>query len=211
MNFTYLEGMKPGLSYPPPWNLSGEGWIFYFLFPANGRSWKQRIGSIMLVNYHSSPVGPYKELLLMPGKIKVGQKWVDRITDIYVDSDLSSNHGRKNWYIPKQIGEFQWNTSDKKSFIAVKTGSQLLFSAELSPRPLRFPVNTNWFPIVLHQPGEEKNLWVNPYGEGRGRLTKVVDLYSDPEHFVDLEGARMLGALKVDPFTLLFPVPDDAP
>ncbi len=202
--------MKPGLSYPPPWSLSGEGWIFYFLFPADGRSWQQRIGSVMLVNYHSSPVGPYKELLIMPGKVPVGNHWADRITDIYVDSELSCTEGRKNWNIPKQLGEFQWNTSDKRTFIALKKDTQLLFSVELSPRAFRFPVNTNWLPIKLHQPGDQKDLWVNPYGEGKGRLAKVKDLYSDPDHFFDLSSTKLLGALQVNPFSLTFPVPDEA-
>ena len=68
----------PSEYYPPPWRLTGEGIILIYRFP---RAWVERLecltdqqrgnfagglGYVMMVNYHQSPVGPYKELLLIP-------------------------------------------------------------------------------------------------------------------------------------------------
>ena len=58
-----------------PWHLSGEGYILnYWLSPLLIRSFQPfglaesrfgRLVQVMLVRYHTSPVGPYDELLFL--------------------------------------------------------------------------------------------------------------------------------------------------
>ena len=57
----------------PPWHLQGEGFILnYWLTPGFIQQAKQfriapsplgRVVQVLLVRYHSSPIGPYDELL----------------------------------------------------------------------------------------------------------------------------------------------------
>ena len=66
--------------FPSPWQLKGEGVILTYLFK---KAWVEEygflpvylrgnfqggLGFVMIVNYHESPVGAYKELLFIPGK-----------------------------------------------------------------------------------------------------------------------------------------------
>ena len=74
-----------------PWTLQGEGYMFFYKFTKEwvvkngflpeelGGKFYGFFGNMMLVNYQSSPVGPYRELLFMPGKFKIdNQKWYSR-------------------------------------------------------------------------------------------------------------------------------------
>ena len=86
---------------PAPWSLSGDGYMIFYKFtrefvaqfgfvpPELEGRFDGYLGSVMLVNYQSSPVGPYRELLFIPGKFKVENGLVTRpqsITKIYVNS-----------------------------------------------------------------------------------------------------------------------------
>ena len=91
---------------PPPWTLHGEGIILLYRFK---KSWvkskanlpaelqgqfKGGFGYVMLVDYSSSPVGSYHELLFIPGQF--GEKKFQSITRILVSSEASTDQGRKN-------------------------------------------------------------------------------------------------------------------
>ncbi|KAI5803930.1 hypothetical protein EDC01DRAFT_726289 [Geopyxis carbonaria] len=68
------------------------------------------LGVVMLVRYSSSPVGPYDELMLIPGAFTVpatGER-KQRITRIYVSSAASTLNGRRNWNIPKSVAAFKF-------------------------------------------------------------------------------------------------------
>ena len=64
---------------PAPWSLTGQGFILFFRFsraaldaeapvrdPMRGR-WLGGVGALMIVDYATSDVGPYREILLVPG------------------------------------------------------------------------------------------------------------------------------------------------
>ena len=59
---------------------------------------KGGIGMVQVIQYHDSPVGPYNELLIIPGNFKVpggeakGKRKL-RISRIYVDSEVSCYNG----------------------------------------------------------------------------------------------------------------------
>ena len=65
--------------YPPPWNLTGEGFIIPFLGvkskllekgfinEEDKKDFRGGLGACMFVNYQTSNVGPYFELLFIPG------------------------------------------------------------------------------------------------------------------------------------------------
>ncbi|KAI0035950.1 hypothetical protein K488DRAFT_82562 [Vararia minispora EC-137] len=72
---------------------------------------------IILVRYEDTPVGPYDELIMLPGLYARPGKArgkAQRITNIYVSTDESVVNGRRNWYIPKHRADFVFKPIDAR-------------------------------------------------------------------------------------------------
>jgi len=122
----------------PPWTLEAEAW---WILPSIPMPWQAKVlpkgaidpleevryrdsqatynggmGTIQLIRYHSSPVGPYDELLYIPGNMsyKVGSTTVSglSVTRIYVSTVASIVNGRRNWNIPKHLARFDFVPED---------------------------------------------------------------------------------------------------
>lgn len=67
------------------------------------------LGTVWIVRYTSSPIGPYDELLYAPGDFETpsGGK-ATSITRIYVSTAVSVYNGRKIWNIPKHLARFSF-------------------------------------------------------------------------------------------------------
>lgn len=202
---------------PAPWTLKGEGIILIYRFkkswveenghlpePLKGK-FKGGFGYVMLVNYKESPVGPYRELLFIPGKFQ--KNGLQSITRIYVDSEASTQNGRKNWGIPKETLPFTWESKKGRDIIGIKSGTKEVFSAEISHSGLSFPVSTALLPLRLGQNLDKMNFLTKPSGSGWGKLAKINKLDLDPEFFPDIRSLNPLLGVKVNPFTIHFPKP----
>ncbi|KAL4960134.1 uncharacterized protein BDV14DRAFT_149358 [Aspergillus stella-maris] len=88
---------------------------------------------VMIVRYEKTDVGPYDELIFMPGRaINPNTNEKDmRISTIYVSTDASVWNGRRNWNIPKHRAIF-----DFKSIPGTKDIALRVFHPENSPAPL---------------------------------------------------------------------------
>ncbi|KAG9187953.1 hypothetical protein G6011_01876 [Alternaria panax] len=101
-----LEGEMGG------WNDEGKG-VF-----------EGGLGTVVVIRYKDTPVGPYDELLLAPGKftvpqltatssthahVKIPQK-AQRISRIYVSQRTTTYNGRLNWNIPKHLARFSFSS-----------------------------------------------------------------------------------------------------
>ena len=129
----------PSILAPAPWTLTGNGYIFLYRLPKkliqeNGFLadyqnvfYKGLVSSIMLVDYHTTPVGPYRELLFIPGLFKMVDKYTFSISKIYVSDQNSVWNGIENWGIPKEWADL--------------TYSSLINALRKSP----FPLKTNHF------------------------------------------------------------------
>ncbi|KAK8185151.1 hypothetical protein HDK77DRAFT_429178 [Phyllosticta capitalensis] len=78
------------------------------------------LGNIQIVRYTDSPVGPYDELLLVPGFWKYddaeGQQQENvRVSRIYVSQKYTCYNGRLNWDIPKHLARFDWTDNSDGS------------------------------------------------------------------------------------------------
>jgi len=207
----------PSSEFPPPWTLKGEGIILIYRFdktwvegagllpPSLQGKARGGLGYVMLVDYQESPVGPYRELLLIPGKF--GKKGKQTITHIFVDSPQSLSSGRKNWNIPKELASFHWKKEKNRDHVQVITEKGVVFSAEISHGGLSFPISTSLLPLRLVQTREGKTLATQPQGRGWGKLAKMRNLSLDPQLFPDLRSCSPWLALRVQPFTLQFPIP----
>lgn len=212
--------LEPTNTFPPvpaPWTLQGEGIVLLFHFkkdwvaqagnlPAylQGK-FKGGFGYVMLVDYHESPVGPYKELLFIPGKF--GEEKLQSITTIYVDSEASTANGRANWAIPKQTSDFNWQKEKGLDRLEVSLHGKKVFQASIRSCGIPFPMSTALLPIRLRQELAGQVLFTQPEGKGWGKLARIQDLEVDPQLFPDIRGIKPLLALKVSPFTLTFPEP----
>ena len=202
---------------PSPWTLNGEGIILIYRFKKSFIEEKGHLpeqlkgkfqggfGYVMLVNYKESPVGPYRELLFIPGKFQ--KNGLQSITRIYVDSEASTQNGRNNWGIPKETLPFTWKSEKGADLITLTNRTKEIFSAEITHSGLSFPVSTALLPLRLGQALDKVNFLTKPSGFGWGKLAKIKQLDLDPEFFPDIRSVKPLLAIKVNPFTIQFPNP----
>lgn len=205
------------LKSPSPWELSGEGIIMIFRFKKDWvenfallpkhlkGKFKGGLGYVMLVNYHTSPVGPYHELLIIPGKFRKTKK--QSITKIYVDSKASTQNGRNNWGIPKETLPFTWKKENGKDIVEIKSGDNVVFSTEITSGGISFPVTTSVLPLSLCQTWNGVKYYTKPSGTGWGKLAKIKSLDLDPNFFPDIREIKPLLVVKVNPFHVNFPEP----
>lgn len=210
-----LKNLKLFKQAPAPWKLQGEGIILVYKFSkkwleSNGDlpdhlkgKFKGGLGYLMLVNYNSSPVGPYKELLFLPGKFSLYDK--QSITKIYVSTEVSTQNGRSNWGIPKQTLGISWEKIKGMEHIEVKDGDKIAFSCKVKSGGIPFPISTSFLPIELHQQWDKVDFFTKPSGNGWGKLAKVKHLTIDPTYFPDLSSKKPLFVVKINPLNIEFP------
>lgn len=208
---------KPTSHAAPPWELDGEGVILIYKF---SRDWVNRspllsqqqkanfnggLGYVMLVNYLHSPVGPYKELLWIPGKFLPHRR--QAITTIFVNTQASTENGRFNWGIPKETQPIDWVSEQNKDMIVVGDPTEPILRCELNNGGPAFPMTTRLLPIRLHQELDGATFRTNPSGSGWAKLARLANVQLNPERFPDISIAKPLICLKVKPFRLQFPRP----
>lgn len=214
-NHSLLLDKKFVLKSPPPWKLKGEGIILIYKFKkewveSHGNlphhlkgKFKGGLGFVMLVNYENTPVGPYHEVLFIPGKFRKTKK--QAITKIYVDSEVSSQNGRANWGIPKETLPIEWVKEKNLDRVRVLKNGVEVFSAEFETGGIPFPVSTAFLPIRLCQTWNKLKYFTRPTGTGFGKITKIKSMDLNPDYFPDIRGLSPLFAVKVDPFNMRFP------
>ena len=207
----------------PPWKLRGRGWILLYRFERefitdNGLlpghldgHYRGGIGAVMLVDYSTSPVGPYRELLFIPGVFRHGRRY-HAIHTIYVSTAASVVNGRENWGIPKQLADFEIHDADDQTQQwRVSVEGSPIFSATLESGVLRFPVNTlfNPFPVrLLQQHADGRLLSVLPRAAGVISPTaKLHELTANGHDFPNVSGIKPLGVVEAVNIRLTFPLP----
>ena len=202
-----------------PWDLKGKGYIFIFKFKKGFSDERFCVpdflkgkycggfGSVMLVDYQESTAGPYQEFLFIPGKFKFENKKLDCITKIFVSTEVSVQNGRKNWGIPKELANFKFEQKDKKNEkIEITIGDEKVAEFEIESHSFRFPVNTKLLPFPLVQQYEDKYFYTNFFGKGKGRFAKVKNAYINKKYFPDFTAYKPIAVLKVEPFSITFPI-----
>ncbi|KAK2036551.1 hypothetical protein LZ31DRAFT_483416 [Colletotrichum somersetense] len=132
---------------PAPWILKGTVYAITFVppsahlptkaFPPLERQFASategeylgRLGMIQIIRYTESPVGPYDELLIVPGFFNYNytepasglskERTNVRVSRIYVSQKYTCWSGRINWNIPKHLARFDW-TENEQGETAVK-------------------------------------------------------------------------------------------
>ena len=206
---------------PAPWNLNGHGYIFAYRFNSDFRknncflppTIEGKVGPIsmaMIVRYDHSPVGPYDELLFIPGYAKFNDmKNHLTISQIFVSTTASVVNGQNNWGIPKQLANFSFNKiSDNEEHVTVSIENKVFFEAKIKTSNIGIPFNTKYIPKPLKtmaQHWDNKTFFYCPSGRSNLRPCKLLETNIDSDHFPELSQGLFLGGVKCDQFTLEFP------
>ncbi|KAB7729312.1 hypothetical protein F5984_16925 [Rudanella paleaurantiibacter] len=216
----------PAQIAPPPWTLHGEGIVMVahfsesfvrkhgFLNPTQQKGYRGYVGLVMLVDYRTSGVGPYRELLFIPGLFRLNGQTVFSISKIYVSTYDSVWNGIQNWGIPKELADFELTTRpDGTRHFAVSQQGEPFFSAQVKPWGPRLPVKTRLLPPfrIMQQHDGKTWLLTQPEATGRARLGSLKQVKVNPAYFPDISQGRVLSTFVVDDFEMTFPVPQSTP
>jgi hypothetical protein len=215
--------LSPKVTAPPPWTLTGDGYIFTFWFT---KKWVKEfghllgfqsknalggLGTVMLVDYHSSDVGPYQELLIVPGRFELGNKKQFSISKIYVSTYESVWNGINNWGIPKELADFEISPISKDTEqIKVSLNGEVFFEVKLTKKNLYIPISTRFFPLRLAQEKGDELLVTNSSAKGKATLAKSSGFKINQSYFPDISELKPLTTLAVKNFEMTFPVPSNS-
>ena len=217
-----LEPLPEVKSAPAPWQLAGEGYILALWLPndfldqktflplAQRLSRKGRIAYVMFVDYAASPVGPYHELLFIPGSVDFDGERHLTISRIFVSSWDSVVNGRANWGIPKDRCDFSVQYgADGIDHVALTLDGKAIVDLTFKAGGFNLPVTTKLLPKswrTLGQKLEGQQYFYAPDASGHVRPAKLLAAQIDAEHFPDFRRGKLLAAMRVSDFKMGFPL-----
>lgn len=221
MNLDSASSFGPrSMDAPAPWQLRAEGYLLMVRLPAlRGRGdlfvsdelAEARFGPfgwVMFVDYAASPVGPYRELLFIPGSFRFGRRRLPSITKIYVSSQASIDNGRRNWGIPKERASFDVRQEGAREHVSVRVAGELALELTLRHGALSLPVSTLVLPKRLRTLGQAldgERFEVSPSARGLMQRATVEHAWSDPRLFVSFSAESVVAALRLRKVNLTFP------
>lgn len=212
--------MNPEIKAPAPWTLKGSGLVMIYHFPAafvrqygflepyQQQAYQGWIGAVMYIDYQHSNVGPYQELLFIPGIFRLGGSYAFSISKIWVSTYDSLWNGRKNWGIPKEQAQFSIEQQANGSRIyKAGTEDRTFFEASVKSRGPQLPFTSRLFPWTrICQQSPNGLLLTNPEAKGKMQLSSLVEIHTDQGLFPPLAGLKPLAVMTVRNFSMHFPV-----
>ena len=213
---------------PAPWALRGHGWIVLMRLPPHSGartafvpepfrgSVRALLSALVCVEYTHAPCGTYREVLLVPGALRFPDGgWHASISRILVSTWASVVNGRANWGIPKDRADFTIERgADRDRFTASDAGRPCCDVEFETPRGPRLPLRTTWLPArwgTFAQVHEGHAFYYRPRARGSLRPARLLRWAFDAERFPDLADATVLLSMRVEDFTMEFPVAQVVP
>jgi hypothetical protein len=206
---------------PAPWQLRGDAYAFFTKLPmprgraelfASSELAEARFGQlglVMFVDYSASPVGPYRELLFIPGTFRFGKRRLPSITKIYVSTRASVDNGRRNWGIPKELADFDVETGrDGVKRVTMRVEGATAVELWLRHGLLPLPFTSSLVPGSLRTLGHVlagQTLEVTPGFRALVQRAEVLHAWSQPGMFCGLAAERVVGAVRLSKCELQFP------
>lgn len=202
----------------PPWTLTGSAYLLLYRFVPDfirdsgflpdGATFVGGIGSVMLINYTSSNVGPYQEALFIPGRVDLHDERGHIVTRIYVSSYDSAISGQHNWGLPKQVAKFeisQLSTGGER--ISARLADDLFLDITLAASAIRLPINSRFLPVwpSLVQARFGSLFRTRPSGSASLSTARILAAHIDRRHFPDVSGIKSFGVFKAHHFKITFP------
>ncbi len=164
----------------------------------------------MLVDYHRSDAGPYRELLFTPGQFEINGQRFYSITKIYVSTWASVVNGRQNWGIPKEFADFNLTSQpDGSTRVQVSQNGQDFADFVLKTGRLSLPVTTAIIPAALRtliEMWDEKTYFTTPNGHGQVRPARLVKGQINPSYFPNVTQFQPVAGFRASCFNLEFPI-----
>ena len=203
---------------PAPWALTGEGWVVFIRLSATAAArpgfqrpelrdhWRGGIGALTFMRYRTSGVGPYDEVLFIPGMAQVGGKWAFSICQIFVTTAESVVNGRANWGIPKDHADMRiTHAATGEDTLEAGPDGNPFVRVVARPGGPYLPVNTAAFRLPMAQVWEGQVYRIGLAVKASVRWLDVVQLWGDGAHFPSFAGIRPIAGFKLDDFEITFP------
>ena len=212
--------METNYIAPAPWTLNGNGIMLLYRFPFSfiqefgfledfqQKGYKTGLGAVILMDYKSSGVGPYRELLFLPGLFDINGKLAFSISKIYVSTYDSARSGKRNWGIPKELADFKIETeADGSRNWKVRKDGTTFFGAVIKPGGVSFPISSRPFPATqIVQKGKKHFLLTRPNVSGMAKLAQLEKVISEPSSFPPIHQLKPFLSLYLKDFVMKFPV-----
>jgi hypothetical protein len=203
---------------PPPWDLEGVACLLLYRFPPAIFRGKLRpedtedsrrfrgVGFLALVSYRRSPVGPYGEMLIVPGWLLYRGKRHYSVSRIYVTTAASAENGRRNWGLPKKLAEIRFERSGPRSQrVNARVNEEPALDLRLKARGPAVPLGSRFLPARLVQYMNGRIFSTAISGSGRLRWAGIESFEVSTELFPELSRIRPLLALQIERFRARFP------
>lgn len=213
----------PEIDAPAPWQLKGHAYICLLKKNSNlldsfsfipdklkDRLQPESHPIMMFVDYTYSPVGPYYELLFIPGRFRYeNELHYLSISRIFVSTLNSVINGKKNWGIPKELADFNVGHDHQRHFYVnlSKEGKQFV-ELKFKSWPILLPFTTRLLPKTWRtfiQFFQGKTYLFQPNGCGLLRPASLVEAHINPEVFPAVNPEDIMTTVKVTNFKLDFP------
>lgn len=208
---------------PAPWQLKGRGYICLLRAPQElldrqsfvppsllGKRGRAPYALMMFVDYSESPVGPYHELLFIPGSFPFedGRRH-QSISRIFVSSMDSVVNGQRNWGIPKDVAQFDVRYRDNGlDRVRVARNGKTFAELDFKSWPIPLPFSTALLPGAMHTLGQHADgraFIYRPTASGWVRPASLRRSWIDPSEFPDITRAKPLVTVEVASFNMRFP------
>ncbi|MGK3993302.1 acetoacetate decarboxylase family protein [Sorangium sp. So ce1024] len=208
-------------SAPAPWTLTGDAYIAMLELPraqlleqafipeALRPRFEGRYSLLMAIDYTSSNVGPYRELLFIPGRFRTSRGLMWSISKIYVSSWDSVVNGQRNWGIPKEHADFEVvRESDGSERFRVAQGGAVVADVRFASAGPSLPVGAallpaRWRGLVHTREGRDHFCW--PTARGKVRHARLLEARVDPARMPPLDERRVVFASRLTGFRAEFP------
>lgn len=207
---------------PAPWRLTGDAWVFLLSMPKEllqtgsftpevlrGRE-AGGLSAAMVVNYTASNVGPYQEILWIPGFFRFTDRKRLSITRIFVSTWDSVENGQRNWGIPKDRADFRITTEgDDVQHIVVSQHGRVFADFRVKKSGFSLPVPALPLPKAVSEVGQRqggREYFYTPSVRGKFAGAKFLGGTFDGDVFPDLARGRVFTGVRITDFVMNFPV-----
>lgn len=215
------RGVADTMRAPAPWALRARGYLLAVRAAQSGphasaepllRPFPGGLGFVLFVDYSEAPVGPYHELLFIPGTLGLRGGRLPTVSKIYVSTQASVDNGRRNWGIPKELARFDVRYGEGGvDRVRMQVGGTPVVELALAAFGLSVPVASWLLPKRLRSLGQQhegRTFITRPRARGRAQPAKLLHAWADGVRFPPLD--RVLASLSLTEVAMTFPEPEVA-
>lgn len=207
---------------PAPWTLTGDAYIVMLELPpprlrergfipdALRGQLDGRYSLLMLIDYKSSNVGPYREILFIPGRFRTRHGLCWSISKIYVSSWSSVKNGQLNWGIPKEHADFEIEReTDGSERFLVSRGGAVFADLKFKAAGPSLPSSGSLVPASLRtlvHLFEGREYFCTPSGRGRVRYARMLSARVDEQYMPPISEGRVVLTARLSDLSIGFPV-----